>query len=41
MGKVHHMEFERGKTTKKLEVIGKAKGTGHVDHVQAGPGNLP
>jgi len=27
-GAVHHMEFERGKTTKKLEVIGKAKGTG-------------
>jgi DNA gyrase subunit B len=27
-GSVHHMEFERGKTTKKLEVIGKAKGTG-------------
>jgi len=27
-GKIHHMEFERGKTTKKLEVIGKAKGTG-------------
>src|SRR5882672_1404195 len=27
-GKVHHMEFERGKTIKKLEVIGKAKGTG-------------
>src|SRR6185369_12948908 len=27
-GKVHHMEFERGKTTKKLEVTGKAKGTG-------------
>ena len=27
-GQVHHMEFERGKTTKKLEVIGKAKGTG-------------
>src|ERR1041385_2711326 len=27
-GKVHHMEFERGKTMKKLEVIGKAKGTG-------------
>ncbi len=27
-GKVHHMEFERGQTTKKLEVIGKAKGTG-------------
>src|SRR3979409_2149939 len=25
---VHHMEFERGKTTKKLEIIGKAKGTG-------------
>jgi DNA gyrase subunit B len=27
-GEVHHMEFERGKTIKKLEVIGKAKGTG-------------
>jgi DNA gyrase subunit B len=27
-GQVHHMEFERGKTTKKLEVIGKASGTG-------------
>src|SRR5437667_10248907 len=27
-GKVHHMEFERGKTIKKLEIIGKAKGTG-------------
>ncbi|MFQ3670910.1 MAG: DNA topoisomerase (ATP-hydrolyzing) subunit B [Verrucomicrobiia bacterium] len=27
-GKVHHMEFERGKTVKKLEVIGKAKSTG-------------
>jgi len=27
-GQVHHMEFERGKTTKKLEVNGKAKGTG-------------
>ncbi len=27
-GEVHHMEFERGKTMKKLEVIGKAKGTG-------------
>jgi len=27
-GKVHHMAFERGKTIKKLEVIGKAKGTG-------------
>jgi len=27
-GQVHQMEFERGKTTKKLEVIGKAKGTG-------------
>src|SRR5881296_2876036 len=27
-GKVHHMEFERGKTIKKLEVIGTAKGTG-------------
>lgn len=27
-GKVHHMEFERGKTVKKLEVIGKTKSTG-------------
>src|SRR5262245_35349156 len=27
-GHVHRMEFERGKTVKKLEVIGKAKGTG-------------
>ena len=27
-GKRYHMEFERGDTTKKLEVIGKAKGTG-------------
>src|ERR1700743_1530603 len=27
-GKVYHMQFERGKTTKKLEVIGASKGTG-------------
>src|SRR5215204_6847133 len=27
-GEIHHMEFERGKTTKKLNVIGKAKNTG-------------
>jgi DNA gyrase subunit B len=27
-GLVHHMEFERGKTVKKLEVIGKTSGTG-------------
>jgi len=27
-GKVYAMEFERGKTTKKLEVIGKSKSTG-------------
>ncbi len=27
-GQVYSMEFERGKTTKKLDVIGKAKGTG-------------
>ena len=40
-GQVHHMEFERGKTTKKLEVIGKAKGTGHAHHVQARPGDFP
>src|SRR6267378_1650134 len=27
-GKRHHMSFERGDTKKKLEVVGKAKGTG-------------
>jgi DNA gyrase subunit B len=27
-GLVHHMEFERGKTVKKLDVIGKSKSTG-------------
>jgi len=27
-GQIHHMTFERGKTTKKLAVIGKATGTG-------------
>ncbi|MEM9444921.1 MAG: DNA topoisomerase (ATP-hydrolyzing) subunit B [Verrucomicrobiota bacterium] len=27
-GHIHHMEFEKGKTVKKLEVIGKAKETG-------------
>ena len=27
-GQVHHMKFERGKTMQKLEVIGKARGTG-------------
>ncbi|MFN0067263.1 MAG: DNA topoisomerase (ATP-hydrolyzing) subunit B [Limisphaerales bacterium] len=27
-GQAHHMTFERGRTTKRLEVIGKAKGTG-------------
>ncbi|NJN06039.1 MAG: DNA gyrase subunit B, partial [Rhodobacteraceae bacterium] len=27
-GQVHHMEFERGKTIKKLDVTGKAAGTG-------------
>ncbi len=27
-GSVHHMKFERGKTVKKLEAIGKASGTG-------------
>src|SRR5437899_2361238 len=29
-GKRHHMAFERGETTKKLEIIGKTKGTGTV-----------
>src|SRR3989442_7573945 len=27
-GQIYHMEFERGKTIKKLEVTGKSKGTG-------------
>ena len=27
-GSVYHMKFERGKTVKKLEIIGKARGTG-------------
>ncbi len=27
-GQIHHMTFARGQTTKKLEVIGKARGTG-------------
>src|SRR5690349_24950429 len=27
---VHHMKFERGKTVQKLEVIGKARGTGKL-----------
>jgi DNA gyrase subunit B len=27
-GKVHHMRFKRGKTASRLEVIGKARGTG-------------
>jgi DNA gyrase subunit B len=27
-GKVYHMEFQQGKTTKKLDVIGKSKSTG-------------
>jgi len=27
-GQLHHMRFERGKTIKKLDVIGKARGTG-------------
>ena len=29
-GKVHTMEFAQGKTTRKLEVIGKTKNTGSV-----------
>ena len=40
-GKVYHMEFERGKTTKKLEVIGKSKQHRHAHHLQAGPGDFP
>jgi len=36
-GTLYHLEFERGKTVKKLEVIGKAKGYGHAYHVQSRP----
>jgi len=36
-GQVYHMEFERGKTIKKLEVIGKAKGTGTLITFQPDP----
>src|SRR5437773_181005 len=36
-GQVHHMEFERGKTTKKLEVIGKAKGNGTLSTFMPDP----
>ena len=39
-GKRHHMDFVRGKTVKKLEVLGKARGTGTIDPVQAGPRDL-
>src|ERR1041385_6715311 len=34
---VYHMEFERGKTMKKLEVIGKAKGTGSLITFKSDP----
>src|SRR5215469_5890904 len=36
-GEVYQMEFERGKTIKKLEVIGKAKGTGTLITFQPDP----
>ena len=36
-GEVYQMEFERGKTIKKLEVIGKAKGTGTLISFQPDP----
>ena len=37
-GQVHHMEFERGKTTTKLSVIGKAKSTGKDYSATEDPG---
>lgn len=36
-GEVHRMEFSRGKTTKKLEVVGKAEGTGTLITFQPDP----
>ncbi len=36
-GKVYSMEFERGMTTEKLDVIGKSKAHRHPDHLHAGP----
>src|SRR5688572_30828633 len=36
-GKRHHMKFVRGKTTKKLEVLGKAKGTGTIVRFKPDP----
>src|SRR3989440_4233524 len=36
-GQVYHMEFERGKTTKKLEVIGKAKCNGTLGTFKPDP----
>ncbi len=36
-GQRHHMAFERGETTKQLEVIGKAKGTGTTVWFQPDP----
>ncbi len=36
-GKRHHMAFQRGDTTKKLEVIGKAKGTGTTVYFKPDP----
>src|SRR6266481_2634682 len=40
-GQVHQMQFERGKTTKKLEVIGKAKGTGTLVTFKPDPEIFP
>ena len=34
-GEVYHMAFERGETTQKLEVIGKAQADRHTDYFQA------
>jgi DNA gyrase subunit B len=36
-GEIYQMEFERGKTIKKLEVIGKSKGTGTLITFQPDP----
>ena len=40
-GQRHHMAFVRGHTTKKLTVLGKAKGTGTTVTLQARPRDLP
>ena len=40
-GKVHHMEFERGKTIQEARSHRQGQGHRHAHHFQAGPGNFP